>query len=68
MLPYNKTVQKMINIDDVVKEIIKEHNLNQPQIPVHLYRVLIIGGSESGKTNSIFNLINQQPDIDKIYF
>ena len=36
MLPYNKTVQKMINIDDVVKEIIKEHNLNQPQIPVHL--------------------------------
>ena len=27
----------------------------------------MIGGSGSGKTNSLFNLINQQPDIDKIY-
>ena len=33
----------------------------------HSYRIsIIIGGSESGKTNSLFNLINQQPDIDKI--
>ena len=31
------------------------------------YRILIVGGSGSGKTNSLFNLINQQPDIDKIY-
>ena len=29
--------------------------------------MLIIGGSGSGKTNSLFNLINKQPDIDKIY-
>ena len=28
---------------------------------------LIIGGFGSGKTNSLFNLINQQPDIDEIY-
>ena len=28
---------------------------------------MIIGGSESGKTNFLFNLINQQPDVDKIY-
>ena len=27
---------------------------------------MVIGGSGSGKTNSLFNLINQQPDIDKI--
>ena len=27
----------------------------------------IIGGSGSGKTNTLFNLIRQQPDIDKIY-
>ena len=27
----------------------------------------MIGGSESGKTNSLFNLINHRPDIDKIY-
>ena len=35
--------------------------------PDHLYRILIIGASVSGKTNSLFNLINQQPDNDKIY-
>ena len=45
----------------------KEHNRNWPQIPNHPYRMLIIGGSGYGKTNSLFNLINQQPDIDKIY-
>ena len=57
----------MINFDDVTKENKKEHNPNWPQIPDHSYRILIIGGSGSGKTNSLFNLINQQPDIDKIY-
>ena len=57
----------MINFDDVAKENIKEHNLNWPQIPNHLYRILRIGGSGSGKANSLFNLINHQPDIDKIY-
>ena len=31
------------------------------------YRILIIGGSGSGKTNALLNLINNQPDIDKIY-
>ena len=36
-------------------------------IPDHPYRILIIGGSGSGKTNIILNLINNQPDIDKIY-
>ena len=28
---------------------------------------IIIGGSGSGKTNTLLNLINKQPDIDKIY-
>ena len=56
----------MINFYSVVKENIKEHNPNWQQIPDHPYRKLIIGGSGSGKTNSLFNLINQQPDIDKI--
>ena len=28
---------------------------------------LIIGGSGSGKTNALLNLIHNQPDIDKIY-
>ena len=57
----------MINFDDVVKENKKKYNPNWPQIPDHPYRILIIGGSGSGKTNSLFNLVNQQPDIDKIY-
>ena len=30
-------------------------------------RVLIVGGSGSGKTNALLNLINNQQDIDKIY-
>ena len=57
----------MINFDDVIKENIKEHNPSWPEIPDHLYRILIFWGSGSGKTNSLFNLISQQPDIDKMY-
>ena len=55
----------MINFDDVIKENIKEHTPNWPEIPDHPYRILI-GGSGSEKTSSLFNL-SQQPDIDKIY-
>ena len=36
-------------------------------IPDHPYRILITGGSGSGKTNLLLNLIENQPDIDKIY-
>ena len=43
------------------------HNKNRPYIPDHPYRILIIGGSGSGKTNALINLINEQNDIDKIY-
>ena len=57
----------MINCYDVSKENIKDHNPNQPQIPDYPYRILINGGSGSGGANSLFNLISQQPDIDKIY-
>ena len=43
-------------------------NPNWSYISDHLHRILIIGGSGSGKTNVLLNLIkNQQPDIDKIY-
>ena len=65
---YNNIMKwyKNVNFDGVTKEDIKEHNPSWPQIPGHPYRTLIIGGSGSGKTNSLFNLINLQPDIDKI--
>ena len=39
----------MINFDDIVKKNIKEHNPDQPLIPDHPYRILIIGGSGYGK-------------------
>ena len=63
----NNIIQKTLNFDDVIKEETKEHNLNWAETPDHPYIILIYGGSGSGKTNSLFNLINQQPDIDKIY-
>ena len=37
----------IINFGDGIKEIIKEHNPNWPQINYHPYRILIIGGSGS---------------------
>ena len=62
-----KQLKKIINSDDVTKENRKENNPNWLQVPDYPYRTLIIGGSGSGKTNSLFNLISRQPDIDKIY-
>ena len=44
-----------------------EHNKNWSYTSDHPYRVLIIGGSGSGKKNVLLNLIENQPDIDKIY-
>ena len=52
----NKTMQEL-----------SSHNLKWTYIPNHPYRILITGGFGSGKTNALFNLINNQPDIDKIY-
>ena len=45
----------------------KEHNPNWPEVPDYPYRIFIIGGYGSGKANSLFNLIINQPDIDKTY-
>ena len=50
-----------------MKEETKGHNLNWPQTSDHPYRISITGGSGSGKINSLFRLISQQPDFDKIY-
>ena len=57
----------MINLDSITNENNKEHNKKWPYIPDYPYRILIIGGSGSGKTNALLNLISQQDDIDKIY-
>ena len=56
----------MINFDGAAKENMKQYDPNWPQISDHSYRILIIAGSGSGETNSLFNLISHHPDIDKI--
>ena len=60
----------MINLDSITNENNKEHNEKWPFIPDHPYRILIIGGSGSGKTNALLNLIKEQDYhdvIDKMY-
>ena len=57
----------MFNFDYISKENIKEHSPKWSEIPDHPYRILIIGGSGSRKTNALLNLINNEPDINKIY-
>ena len=56
----------MINFDDYTNENKINHNPDWPNIPYNPHRILIIGGSGSGKTNTLLNLTNNQPDIDKI--
>ena len=57
----------MINLDTIVNNNNEEHNEKWLYIPDHPYRILITGGSGSGKTNALLNLINEQKDIEKIY-
>ena len=57
----------MINFDSYVSENETEHNKNCPYTPDHPFRILIIGGSGSGRTNVLLNLVENQPDIEKIY-
>ena len=48
----------------------KKTNITQPKmpyIPDHPNKILIIGGSGSGKIHGLINLMNHQPDFDKIY-
>ena len=57
----------MFNFDYITKEDRKEHKPNRPEIPNHPYRILIVRGFGSRKTNTLLNLINHETDINKIY-
>ena len=60
----------MFNLGDITNENSREHNEKWPFITDHLYRILIIRGSGSGKTNALLNLIKERGSdslIDKIY-
>ena len=58
----------MINFDNCTNETKTIYNKNWSYIPDYPYKILITGGSGSGKTNLLYNLIENQPDIDKIIY
>ena len=58
----------MINFDDYINENRTENNRNWPYFPDKPYRILKMGGWRSWKANVLLNLIDNEPDIDKIYF
>ena len=60
----------MINLDSITNKNNEEHYEKWPYTPDHPYKILIIGGSGSAKTNTLLNLIKEQDKldvIDKIY-
>ena len=57
----------MINFDNYASENKTEPNSKWPYVQDHPYKILIVGGSGSGKRNALLNLINNQPDIVKMY-
>ena len=60
----------MINLDSITNENNEEHNEKWSYIPDHPYRIIIIDGFGSGKTNTLLNLIKEQnchDVVDKIY-
>ena len=61
-------VLAMFNSDYITKKDIKERNPNWPETPDHPYRMLIVGGSGSEEINALITLINNEPNIDKIFY
>ena len=57
----------MINSDNIINDNNNNHNEKWTYISDHSYRILKIGGSGSGKTNTLLNLIKERKDIDNIY-
>ena len=53
----------MTNLGSITNKNNKKHNKKWPYIPDHLNRILIIGGSGSGKRNTLFNLIKNKINV-----
>ena len=69
-LAYGHKDIEMINLGSITNENNKKHNEKWSYIPDHPDRIIIKGGSGSGKTNTLLNLIKEQDYhdvIDKIY-
>ena len=62
-----KSNYKMTDFNNYTNKDKTEHNLDWLYIPDHPCRILIIGGSGSGKRNALLNLINHKSDVDKKY-
>ena len=58
----------MINFDNYVNENKTKNNKNWPYIPDHPYRILIIGGSGSGKKKLLLNLIETNQTLIKYIY
>ena len=56
----------MLSLDNITNENNKEHNKKWLFIPDHPYRMLIIGGFRSGKTNALLNLIKSRVTLTKL--
>ena len=57
-----------MNIDVIIKDIIKVHNPSWPNILDYPYRILSIGNLGSGKTNPFLNFINHQSNTVKYIY
>ena len=65
MLSFSHITKWLISM--ILQTKTTKNNEKWPYIPDYPYRILIIGGSGSGKTSALLNLVNEQDDIDKIY-
>ena len=59
-------IPKIFNVDNITNQSNKDHNEKWTYITDHPYRMLITGGSTSGKPNALLHLIKEQEDIEKI--